>query len=119
MNKLQQYFSLNMLSLLGLSLFFYLIFIVLLFSFVNYTQAYNSFDFSYGIISQFYKLWLFIIVSELILFILFIIEFFIKKFIAYPQNKYLQNKIYKFVFKFGILFSLIPVVILILQLLNF
>ena len=121
MNKLRTYFSLNFISLLGILLLLYIIFIFFILIYSNFTTNPNVeiFDVAYGIVNQFYKLYIFMLKLELILFVLFGVEFVIKKFVEYPQYKYLQSKKYKYIFNIGIVMSFLTILLLILQFLNF
>ena len=113
---LTNYFSLNLLSILGnLSLF-----IVIFYFFILYPietsylpKGIDSFDVLYGIVMELIKLFEYISYFYFILLAGILIELIIKKFIKYQVFKLAQNKIYITFFYLGLLISIILIIIFI------
>ena len=113
---LTNYFSLNLLSILGnLSLF-----IVIFYFFILYPietsylpKGIDSFDVLYGIVMELIKLFEYISSLYFILLAGILIELIIQKFIKYQVFKLVQNKIYITFFYLGLLISIILIIIFI------
>lgn len=113
---LTNYFSLNLLSILGnLSLF-----IVIFYFFILYPietsylpKGIDSFDVLYGIVMELIKLFEYISYLYFILLASILIELIIQKFIKYQVFKLAQNKIYITFFYLGLLISIILIIIFI------
>lgn len=113
---LTNYFSLNLLSILGnLSLF-----IVIFYFFILYPietlylpKGIDSFDVLYGIVMELIKLFEYISYLYFILLTSILIELIIQKFIKYQVFKLAQKKIYITFFYLGLLISIILIIIFI------
>ena len=112
-NILTNYFSVNLLSILGnlslLILLFY-IFIVYPLATSNLPNDVDSFDVLYGIVMELCEIFecVFHIYCVLIVFIL--IEFVIQRLVKYKVFKVFQNKLYVVFFHFGLFISIIFII---------
>lgn len=115
MKSLTKYFSINIISLLGnLSFLIFIFYFFVIYPLaMNQSETYDSFDIIYGIFSEFYRIYLFILKFYILSFILLIIEFFVKKIVSYPSFKFTNNKFYLFLFYAGFLLVLLQILLII------
>lgn len=113
---LTNYFSLNLLSILGNLSFC----IVIFYFFILYPietshlpKNIDSFDVLYGIVMELIKLFEYISYLYFILLAGILIELIIQKFIKYQVFKLVKNKIYITFFYLGLLISIILIIIFI------
>ena len=110
------YFSLNLLSILGnLSLFIVIFYFFILYPIAtsHLPEDIDSFDVLYGIVMELIKLFGYISYLYFILLAGILIELIIQKFIKYQVFKLAQNKIYITFFYLGLLISIILIIIFI------
>lgn len=113
-NILTNYFSLNLLSMLGnLSLFIVLFYLYILYPIATYQlpKEIDSFDVLYGMVMEIFNIYKNIEFIFHFLLICALIEFIIKRFSKYQTFSLVKNKIYITFFYLGLLVSVILIII--------
>lgn len=111
---LTNYFSLNLLSILGnLSLLLILFYLFVLYPIAisNLPNNIDSFDVIYGIVMELCRIMQFINSVYLVLITFALFEFVLQRFIKYRTFKFIQSKIYVIFFYLGLLMTLMSTVI--------
>ena len=128
MNKLKNYISLNLLSLMGIIFFIFclVVFIILFPQARNYDIIHNNSEMisQYGLFNFAWKYFMYCIIIEYLLILLLIIELFIYKYFKNIKFKILNfnnqaNVLYSIIFWIGLIFALFPICFIFYQYLEY